>query len=95
MTRAVLPKPAAAARWMVAGQADGVPSSDRRAAPLLGETDDDEHEENDAFEEPSGESVENVAMECLEAEDADVPRPDAADGDEAARAERWSDDVDM
>ena len=30
-----------------------------------------------------------------EAEDADVPRPDAADGDEAPRAERWSDDVDM
>ena len=34
MTRAVLPKPSKLATWLITGDADGIPSSERRAPPL-------------------------------------------------------------
>ena len=56
MTRAVLPKLGATDEWLLTGQAGGVPSSDRRAAPLDDAIQDEiarEHLKAEA-EEPEG-----------------------------------------
>ena len=63
MTRAVLPKLGAAALWLVAGDAAGVPSSDRRAPPLHDGIEEEQQELDDALEDLGAESSEDVAME--------------------------------
>ncbi len=63
MTRAVLPKLGAAALWLVAGEAAGVPSSDRRAPPLSDDIEAEQEELGDISEDLGGESSEDVAMD--------------------------------
>ena len=96
MARAVLPQMGDREAWLLTGYCGAVPASDRRTSLLTGtiEAEGQCDEAEDPGHSPDFADEAGDLGQCDE-DFADVPRPDAADSEEAPRAERWSDDVDM